>query len=388
MHLLLVLSIAAFVSAFTIRLVDPLVPAIAREFAIPVETAAMLATAYTFPYALSQPILGPIGDAVGKAKVIKVCLVVMVGALLAGAVATRFDLLFAARMLAGAAGGGIIPIAFALIGDRIPVADRQVALSRLVMASQIAILFGSGAGGLIAAAYGWRPMFVAPAVMSLVALLVTVIWLPPRPGAVRHPISIARMKSGYAEALSGPLATICLVGVFIEGVAMSGLTPFIAARLEARGMGGLREAGFILATMSLGAIVFTIFVRRLLKWLGRAGMVRIGGFLAAFSLTGAALSLTWQQQAIAFGFVGIGFFMVHNSLQAIGTELSPSARGSGVALFACIFFLGQAAGPVIYRIAFAAFGDTIPILAGAAILAALGLWIAARLQTLDRAQVA
>lgn len=382
MPLLLVLSIAAFVSAFTIRLIDPLVPAIARDFGLTVETAAMLASAYTFPYALSQPILGPLADAIGKALVIKICLAVLAVTLLAGAVATTFEQLIVARALAGAAGGGIIPVAFALIGDRIALAERQVALSRLVMSSQISILLGSVVGGIVASVYGWRPVFIAPGIVAMLAFATTMIFLPPRPGAIRHKPSIARMRSGYAEAFSSPLAVIALTGVFVEGVAMSGLQPYIAGRLEARHMGGLREAGMILGAMSAGAIVFTLSVRWLLGRLGRANLIRAGGALTAVMLTVAAYAATWQGQAAAFFLVGIGFFMIHNSLQALGTELAPNARGSGVALFAFVFFLGQAAGPVIYRFGFAALGDTHPIVLGAVILALLSAWAGWKLDRL------
>jgi predicted MFS family arabinose efflux permease len=360
------------------------VPAIARDFGLTVETAALIASAFAFPYAFAQPILGPIADAVGKARVIKICLGVLLAALLLGAAATSFEMLFAARVIAGFAGGGIIPVAFAIIGDRVPLVERQVALSRLVMASQISILLGTTLGGIIAATYGWRWMFVAPSLLALLALGMMLVYLPPRPGAPRHPVSIARMRSGYGETFANPLAAVCLVGVFLEGVAMIGLQPFIAGRLEALGQGSLTEAGFVLAAYSLGAIVFTLLVRRLLDRFGRANLVRIGGAVACAALIGAALAASWQQQALAFFFAGVGFFMIHNSLQAIGTELAPNARGSGVALFAFVFFMGQAAGPPLYRIGFARLGDTAPILLGAAVLVLTAAWIGRGIATVDR----
>lgn len=387
MPLLLVLSIAAFVSAFTIRMIDPLVPAIGRDLGVPVETAALLATAYTFPYALAQPVLGTLGDAWGKALVIKVCLAVLAVSLALGAVATSYEYLFAARMLAGVAGGGIIPVSFALIGDRFSIADRQWALSRLVMASQVAILLGSACGGIVATHIGWRPMFVFPALLAAVAFAFTMVSLPARSNAVRPKISVASVKAGYAETLSSPWALVCLTGVFLEGVAMSGLTPFIAARMEQRGLGGLTEAGLALGAMSIGGIGFTLLVRQLLALLGRAWLVRIGGMLVALSLAGVAYSTSWQMEAACLFVNGFGFFMVHNSLQATGTELAPNARGSGVAMFAFVFFMGQAIGPVLYRALFASLGPHVPIVLGGLTILAVGLWFGRRLQAADEASM-
>ena len=64
---------------------------------------------------------------------------------------------------------------------------------------------------------------------------------------------------------------------------------------------------------------------------------------------------------LAFVLVGVGFYMIHNSLQTQATELAPGNRGSAVAAHAFFFFLGQAAGPVVYGHSFAAIGpgDTI-----------------------------
>src|SRR5581483_6416540 len=42
--------------------------------------------------------------------------------------------------------------------------------------------------------------------------------------------------------------------------------------------------------------------------------------------------------------VGLGYYMLHSTLQTRATELAPGARGTAVSLFAFSFFLGQGAG--------------------------------------------
>ena len=41
---------------------------------------------------------------------------------------------------------------------------------------------------------------------------------------------------------------------------------------------------------------------------------------------------------------GLGFYMLHNTLQTQATQMAPEARGTAVTLFACLLFLGQSCG--------------------------------------------
>ncbi len=44
---------------------------------------------------------------------------------------------------------------------------------------------------------------------------------------------------------------------------------------------------------------------------------------------------------------GLGFYMLHNTLQTQATQMAPEARGSAVTLFACMLFFGQSAGVLV-----------------------------------------
>ena len=381
MPLLVVLSIATFVSAFSIRILDPLVPSLARDLGVLVGTAAMLAPAYTFPYALAQPLLGAAGDQLGKERIIKVCLGLLALSLLAAALAPNYTTLLVARCCAGLAGGGIIPISFAIVGDRFAVGERQVALARLVMASQFAILLSAGLSGMIAASLGWRSVFAIAAAIAATSFFLMLRALPGEeraPSAV--PLSFGVMRNKYGDVLSNPLALVVLPAAMLEGMVMFGLLPFVAHRLEVRGHGGIVEAGLVIATMSIGGIMFTLFVGRLLKLLGREGLIRAGGVISCLGMIGIAFSPSWPVEALFFALLGFGFFMIHNSLQLQATELSPQARASSVALFAFSFFLGQAAGPLLYHAAFEALGMDVPIVLAGVLLLALSLSVAFRLK--------
>jgi predicted MFS family arabinose efflux permease len=303
---------------------------------------------------------------------------VLVQALAAGALAPDYVALLIARVLAGLAGGGMIPVAFAIIGDRFAVAERQVALARVVMASQTAILLSAGLSGLIAARFNWRVVFGLSTAVAVMSLTMMVRGLPSAAaaGPVRT-LNLRAMGRVYGVVFRSPMARYVLPSVAIEGIVLFGLLPFVAHRLELRGRGGAEEAGLVLAAMSVGGITFTLLVGRLLARLGRGWLIRVGGLMGAIGLCGLAVAPWWQLEAVCFAVLGFGFFMVHNSLQLLATELVPEARSSSIAMFAFCFFLGQAVGPVLYHAGFDALGLTAPLLIAACLLLAMALGMAA-----------
>jgi len=372
MPLLFVLAAGCLVSAMTMRIVDPVVPAIARDLTISAGTVALLASAFTLPYAVFQPVLGSLGDAWGKALIIKISLVVVLGCLIVGALAPGIELLFAARIVGGAAAGGIIPLAFAMVGDRFDFEHRQVALSRLLAAIISGQLIGSIGSGLLASYTSWRVSMAAGAVLVMAALALTAWQLTPRSRAVRPQFTLTIMREGYRQVLSNPRAAVCFAAVFIEGILLFGLFPFIAILLEQRGAGGLREAGFVLAGFGLGGFLYTALVSLILPRMGLMNLIRAGGAVCGIGFGGLALGVSWQVEMAAFLVVGVGFYMIHNSLQTQATELAPGNRGAAVAAHAFFFFLGQAAGPVIYGLSLPLLGAGVTLACAGVIMAGLG----------------
>ena len=114
--LILVLGVCGFASTFTMRLVDPIVPTLAGEYGRSIPQIAMIATAFSFSYALGQPFLGPIADSAGKVRTIVVCLMLLGLFSVLSAFAPSIEWLTLARSITGVVAGGIIPVAMAAIG--------------------------------------------------------------------------------------------------------------------------------------------------------------------------------------------------------------------------------------------------------------------------------
>ena len=122
--------------------------------------------------------------------------------LAASAAAPTLDMLSLARLVGGAAAGGIIPLAFAIVGDRFAMTERQLALSRVLTAIIAGQLTGSIGSGFVASYFGWRVATGAATALTLVALIVTVWQL--RSSAPSQPANPVGASSSMAIELCSP----------------------------------------------------------------------------------------------------------------------------------------------------------------------------------------
>lgn len=377
---IVILSIAGFASTYAGRAVDPMVNDIALDLGAPAATIALLSTAFALPYAMVQPILGPIGDALGKIRVMRICLAVLFLALVGSAFMPDERSLFVMRVLSGAAAGGVIPLALAMIGDRVALEGRQVALSRFLMAVILGQLAGASLSGALTEIVGWRVVLLIAAGVAGVACLAAAFTL--RGGAAqpsRFSLTVALDRYGALLRMSRARALFCLV--FVEAIATLAVIPFVAPILASRDAGGALEAGLALTGFAVGGLLYTTFVKIFVRRLGLYGMLITGGMSCAASLIVVAAAFDWRVLGVGLMLLGFGFYMMHNSIQVQVTELAPEARGSAVALHACSYFFGVAVGPVIFKFGSIALGETATLFALAAVIACLGMfaaWILAR----------
>jgi predicted MFS family arabinose efflux permease len=334
---------------------------------------AILSSAFALPFGLSQPFLGPTGDAFGKALVVKVAVATLALCLLASALAPDLTVLFITRVLGGIAAGGIMPVCMAMIGDSFPLAVRQVAMSRYIGATLIGQIVGVSVGGVIAEWIGWRGVFGCAAVLTVIAAGAAMIMLPKSNRQRAAPPSIAEAVDRYRMVLSNPRSFVCFSIVFLEGLAIYGIMPYIGELLRSRGAGGLREAGFVIGGLGIGGLMYAFAVPLILRFAKRPAMMVAGGSIAAVALATVGLDVSWATQMASMVMLGFGFFLLHNSVQTEVTELAPSARASAFSLHAFSFFMGQAIGPIAYGAALPMVGATASCAGGAVILAVTGV---------------
>ncbi|MFL5070463.1 MAG: MFS transporter [Xanthobacteraceae bacterium] len=376
-RLLNIVGVVTFATSLFTRAVDPVIPQIATSLWVDPATAALLSTAFALPYAVLQPLLGPLADVIGKARMMTICLVLLTAASLASAFAESFAVLLTLRMLSGIVSGGIFPAAMAFAADLAPIGQRQVALSRILFAGMSGNLLGASAAGIVADLIGWRGVFLLTGAIGALALLTAIIGF--RTTDVKSTrIPFKSVPAGYRAILANPRAKVCFGAVFFEGIFIFGVFPYVALLLLAGGEARASIAGLVIAGFSLGGVLYAMVVGALLEMFGQRRIMMTGGLVAAIALSSVALHVWWPLALLAFGFLGLGFYLLHGSIQVFMTELAPEARGSSAALHSSSFFLGQAIGPVFYGLGLAWAGQG-PTLVIAAIGVALVALISVRL---------
>ena len=190
--------LAVAVAAFTLlqSLVAPVLPLLEKNLHTSQDTITWVLTAYLLSASVFTPILGRIGDMIGKEKVlIAVLIALALGSILA-ALATSIAVMIVARAIQGI-GGGLLPLAFGIIRDEFP--REKVAGAVGLIAALLAV--GGGLGLVLAGPivnlldYHWL-FWIPGIVVSLVAVLAYFV-VPPSPIRSPVPSRSATPKTSY-----------------------------------------------------------------------------------------------------------------------------------------------------------------------------------------------
>jgi predicted MFS family arabinose efflux permease len=343
------ISLAAFSSMASMRICDPMLVALATEFQVSVGEASRVISAFAVAYGCLHLFYGPLGDRVGKLRVINAAVLGCAVFSAVTATMTDFQWLVVARAAMGASAAGIIPLSMAWLGDQVSYERRQETLAKLMSATVTGMMAGQWFGGWAAQALGWRSAFGVLSCMFALACILLFARMGPQRRAV------ARQTDGsyWQQALSG-LALLRVARVrwvltvtCIEGALAFGTLAFVPSQLVQHFGLSAALAGGLMALYGLGGLGYSQLAGRWLGWLGERGLARLGSTLVALGL----LLLAWSQHVAlaALGCVsaGLGFYMLHNTLQTQATQMAPEARGSAVTLFACMLFFGQSTGVLL-----------------------------------------
>lgn len=373
---IVLLACAAFASAASLRVTDPMVPELAAAFQVTPGTAAGTVSAFALAYGLFQLVFGLLGDRLGKFRVISWAVLACALGTVVVATAHSFHWVLAGRFLTGAFAGAIIPLSMAWIADGTPYESRQPLLAYFLTGQIFGVVGGQMIGGIVSDHAGWRATFWVMLMVYLgvgLALLAERRRSPDVDGLPETPASAARLFAGIADIARTPWAQVILGLAFVEGMALFGSLAFLPSYLHFRFDVSLSVAGSAMAAFGIGGLMYTTFSRQFLRRLREHGLALGGGCAVAAALAGVTAHDAWYATIPWIGLIGFGYYMFHNTLQINATQMAPAARGTAVAMFASLFFLGQSLGVWLIGVAGERWGLAAGFRTASIILLSLGV---------------
>jgi DHA2 family multidrug resistance protein len=154
-----VVALAAFMEVLDTSIANVALPYMAGNLGASNDQSTWVLTSYLVSNAIILPISGWIAGAIGRKRFFMACLgVFTVSSLLCG-IAPSLGSLLLFRVLQGAGGGGLQPMAQAILADTFPPQQRGLAFALYGITAIMAPTIGPTLGGWITFNYSWRWIF-------------------------------------------------------------------------------------------------------------------------------------------------------------------------------------------------------------------------------------
>ncbi|WP_252732099.1 MFS transporter [Paraglaciecola arctica] len=175
--ILLLMTTAIAATAANLYYNQPILPLIAREFALNDSQIGSIPALTQFGYAFALLFISPLGDSIARRRLISVLSCLLVIACSMAVVATNLALLLVAVFLIGVSANitqQLIPFAASMVSKE----NKGATLGTLMMGLTLGILLSRTLSGLVAEHFGWRSVFVMSAVLASFFGILLQLFLP------------------------------------------------------------------------------------------------------------------------------------------------------------------------------------------------------------------
>ena len=155
-----VVALAAFMEVLDTSIANVALPYMAGNLGASNDQSTWVLTSYLVSNAIILPISGWLAGALGRKRFFMSCLAVFTLSSLLCGVAPSLGMLLFFRVLQGAGGGGLQPMAQAILADTFPPHQRGLAFALYGITAIMAPTIGPTLGGWITFNYSWRWIFL------------------------------------------------------------------------------------------------------------------------------------------------------------------------------------------------------------------------------------
>lgn len=348
----------------------PALPSMRQDLGLSPGEAALVITAFSGVAGLALPLAGPMSDRLGRSRVLILALIIFgVGATVSASAPLfgpmAWPVLLAGRGLQGLGAAGTQPVAWALAGDLYGGSRRESMLGYMESANGISKVASPVVGGLISA-HSWPLLFITFTAVSWAVAGLALATLPSRIRGA-HPQVIPRVRDLL------PVAPLVL-GALPVFMALFGLLAYLSEILESRHLLTGAAKGLALSLPMMASALASLMVGLVMAPLGHPLVGTMLTFMAleasGFLLLAFLMGSPWAVLGLIT--VGLGNGGTLPPLNMLVTSSVPKAkRGAATAFYGTVRFTGVAAGPPLFMLAWARWGE-IWALAGIGILVAAG----------------
>lgn len=222
------LALGAFAVGTESFMIAAVLPDIAADLSVSVQTAGQLVTVFALTYAASSPVLTVATGRLSRRVLLVSTMAAFALANVIAAAMPNFAGLMVARVLLAMGAGLFVPNASAFAGALVPEAGRGRALAVVTSGLSLAIVFGVPLGAVVGASLGWRMTFVGVAALSVVAAIGLYVGLP---RTLTSPVPVPGMRARVA-VLANPALRIPLVVTLLWAMGPFTVYPYLAIVLR------------------------------------------------------------------------------------------------------------------------------------------------------------
>jgi MFS transporter, DHA1 family, solute carrier family 18 (vesicular amine transporter), member 1/2 len=369
-------TFATFTDLVAYSVAVPVLPDLSRRLgASPTMIGFLFASFGVTLLTVSVP-MGAVSDRIGRRGPMVGGLVVLAAATLLFGFATSLPLLFAARLMQGAADAITWAVGFALIADRYAADERGRVTGFVMSGTSFAFMIGPSIGGWLYEIGGiGLPFFFVTGLAILSAITFLLIEFPP-PHTEHETVPLTTV-------LRVPAVAACTIAVVTASATLSMLEPVLALHLANLSIGPARIGLLFGIAAVLSAVLHPACGHLADRW-GARRMMMLGLSLSSFALALAGQSWSFTSAvALQLPLVATMALMITPSLAYMGQATSLSGAPSfGVAygLYNMAWGAGLLSGPALGGFLFERLGFSRLVLAWAPALLLI-TWLLAGVQS-------
>ncbi|MGK5023887.1 MFS transporter [Janthinobacterium sp. RB2R34] len=341
------LAVGAFAIGVTEFIVVGILPAMAKDLHISLESAGTLVSLYALALAIGTPLLVIALSRLPRKQALLGLMTVFLAGNLLAALSQTFEVLLLGRIITAMAHGTFFAIGATVAANLVPKAQAGRAISVMFAGLTLAMVIGVPLGSFLGNLMGWRLPFFAVAVLAALGLGAMARWLPAKL-AQGAPGKVATQLAALGN---GPILTMMAVTIFGFGSSFAAFTFITPILTDISGFSSTTASALLIV---FGAATFAgnLAGGYLTSHHGWQKALRLMLLLLAVTQVGVALAIGSQPMMVVMLFVwGTFAFGLTPALQAgmlaTAERYTPEAVDFASGLNISAFNLGISLGSML-----------------------------------------